>query len=168
MKKLISALLLIASMTTQAGIIKNKKNQDSIQLDLDKDRLTVVVVQDTLGEKRSIEIQLKDWDFQSESLYYIFSDETPFSAPYNSTKQLLNKDNQVPTELAVTFFPLAVAFDTILLPISLPVNLFSPYSFRKFKKDMKVIREVLESNKTKKVSKAQFKRIDNIVNFFFP
>lgn len=168
MKKLLSAILLIASLSTQAGTIFNKRNQDSIQLNLDKDRHSVVIVQDSLGEKRSIEIQLKDWDFQSESLYYIFSEETPFSAPYTATKQLFKRENEVPAEIAVTFLPLAIVFDTILLPISLPVNLFSPYSYRKFKKDMKVIKEVLESDKTKKVSKAQFKRIDNIVNFFFP
>lgn len=168
MKKLVSSLLLIFSITAQAGVITNKRNQDSIQLELDKDRQTVLVVQDTLGEKRSIEIKLKDWDFQSESLYYIFSDETPFSAPYQATKELFRKENEVPGEIAVTFLPLAIVFDTILLPISLPVNLFSPYSYRKFKKDMKVIKAVLETDKTKKVSKAQFKRIDNIVNFFFP
>ncbi len=168
MKKLLSAILLIASLSTQAGTIFNKRNQDSIQLNLDKDRHSVVIVQDSLGEKRSIEIQLKDWDFQSESLYYIFSDETPFSAPYTATKQLFKRENEVPAEIAVTFLPVAIVVDTILLPISLPVNLFSPYSYRKFKKDMKVIKEVLESDKTKKVSKAQFKRIDNIVNFFFP
>ncbi|GEM_PF-4879838 len=168
MKKLVSALLLIISVTAQAGTITNKRNQDSIHLELDKDRHTVIVVQDTLGDKRNIEIQLKDWDFQSETLYYIFSDETPFSAPYNATSQLFKSENEVPAEIAITFLPLAIVFDTILLPISLPVNLFSPYSYRKFKKDMKVIKAVLESDKTKKVSKAQFKRIDNIVNFFFP
>lgn len=168
MKKLALALLLVVSVTAQAGTITNKKNQDSIHLELDKDRLTVLVVQDTLGDKRNIEIQLKDWDFQSESLYYIFSDETPFSAPYTATKELFKRENEVPAEIAVTFLPLAIVFDTILLPISLPVNLFSPYSYRKFKKDMKVIQEVLQSDKNKKVSKAQFKRIDNIVNFFFP
>lgn len=168
MKKLFSALLLIASLSTQAGTIFNKRNQDSIQLNLDKDRHSVVIVQDSLGEKRSIEIQLKDWDFQSESLYYIFSEETPFSAPFYGTSQLFKKENEVPAEIAVTFLPLAIVFDAIFLPISIPVNIFSPYSYRKFKKDMKVIQEVLASDKTKKVSKAQFKRIDNIVNFFFP
>lgn len=165
MKFLMSALLLLASLTSEAGIIKNKKNQDSIELSLDQDRKIITIVQDTLGEKRVLNLSLDKWDFQKESVRYIFEDESPLARPFMSTKTLIESDYVTP-EMVVVFFLPAVGLDLFMLPISLPVNLFSPYSYRKFKKDMKLIQEVLKSDKTVKLSNRKFKRVDNLINFF--
>lgn len=161
-------LLSVLSMvfSAQAGVIKNKKTGDTIQLEMIEGGKKVAVVRDINGKADRIEYVIKDFKFKSETLTYIYNDNI-LNKPFGGVSALTNS-SEVPTELQVVFFVPAVALDVFLLPISLPVTLFSQSSYPKFKKDMKLIHSALSSAAFEKsVSNKKFERIEYITDFFY-
>lgn len=163
MKTLLVSLFMLSALSSQAGVIKNKKTGDTILIDLDAKTKTALIVTEVNGEQRADEILLKDYNFKKETLTFIFKDEAPLTNPFGAIEALVG--SEAPDNMKVIFFIPALALDTILLPIALPASAINQDSYGKFKKDMNLIQSALnEGDYKKSVSNKQFKRIIRLIN----
>ncbi len=163
MKSLIISAVMLSAFASQAGVIKNSKTGDFIQVELDQASKKARIYSDINGEKREGQVSLKDYKFVKETLNYNYRDQSVFAAPFAGTSSLI--DSVAPTEVVVVAITPAVAMDVLLLPITIPAGLFNQDSYGRFKKDIKVIQASLESETFEKsVSDKQFKRIKKLTS----
>lgn len=170
MKKLLILTLLLTTVTTYGAEILNSKSSNKIVVEQLQDALVVSLETDfgriferkislskidSVLEIRSNNIK-KGYRYNFAHYEDLYNDENadfPLRTPYGLLKEELDNGFSAGS---IVMVPIMVFFDTILLPVSLTSRVLRGAAV---KKDLKILKEVIESDSEAKVNPRRFARI---------